>query len=242
LVGVKATRSRNRRIESKGKLIVVEGIDGSGKSTQIRLLEKWLIAKGMQVFLTEWNSSVLVKEITSKGKKKGRLTPTTFCLLHATDFTDRYERNIFPLIHAGYIVLADRYVYTAYARDIVRGCDPRWVREVYNYAVKPDITFYFSVPVEVASERILAGRPKLKYYEAGMDLNLSNDPFESYRIFQSRIIEQYETMAESEGFVTIDGTSGIEEQQYLVRKKVMEEIPESRSSRTLAKKPVILND
>jgi dTMP kinase len=242
LVGVKATRSRNRRIESKGKLIVVEGIDGSGKSTQIRLLEKWLIAKGMQVFLTEWNSSVLVKEITSKGKKKGRLTPTTFCLLHATDFADRYERNIFPLIHAGYIVLADRYVYTAYARDIVRGCDPRWVREVYNYAVKPDITFYFSVPVEVASERILAGRPKLKYYEAGMDLNLSNDPFESYRIFQSRIIEQYETMAESEGFVTIDGTSGIEEQQYLVRKKVMEEIPESRSSRTLAKKPVILND
>jgi dTMP kinase len=146
------------------------------------------------------------------------------------------------LIHAGYIVLADRYVYTAYARDIVRGCDPRWVREVYNYAVKPDITFYFSVPVEVASERILAGRPKLKYYEAGMDLNLSNDPFESYRIFQSRIIEQYETMAESEGFVTIDGTSGIEEQQYLVRKKVMEEIPESRSSRTLAKKPVILNE
>jgi len=241
-VSVKARRSRNRHVESKGKLVVVEGIDGSGKSTQIRLLEKWLISKGMRVFLTEWNSSELVKEITSKGKKKGRLTPTTFSLLHATDFADRYERNIFPLIHAGYIVLADRYVYTAYARDIVRGCDAKWVREVYDFAVKPDIVFYFRVPVEVASERILAGRPKLKYYEAGMDLNLSNDPFESYRIFQSRIIEQYETMAESEGFVTIDGTSGIEEQQYLVRKKVMEEIPESRSSRTLAKKPVILNE
>ena len=242
MVGVKATRSRNRRVGSKGKLIVVEGIDGSGKSTQIRLLEKWLIAKGMRVFLTEWNSSVLVKEITSKGKKKGRLTPTTFCLLHATDFADRYERNIFPLIHAGYIVLADRYVYTAYARDIVRGCDPRWVREVYDFAVKPDIAFYFGVPVEVASERILAGRPKLKYYEAGMDLNLSNDPFESYRIFQSRIIEQYESMAESEGFVTIDGTSGIEEQQYLVRKKVTEFIPESRSVRPLSRQQVILNE
>jgi dTMP kinase len=249
LAGVKATRSRNRGVDanSKGKLIVVEGIDGSGKSTQIRLLEKWLISKGLRVFLTEWNSSELVKEITSKGKKKGRLTPTTFCLLHATDFADRYERNIFPLIHAGYIVLADRYVYTAYARDIVRGCDPRWVREVYDFAVKPDIAFYFGVPVEVASERILAGRPKLKYYEAGMDLNLSNDPFESYRIFQSRIIEQYEAMAQSEAFITIDGTSGIEEQQYLVRKKVTELIPESRSPRILARQPaakkqVLLNE
>jgi len=241
-VSIKTRRSRNRHVESKGKLVVVEGIDGSGKSTQIRLLEKWLISKGLRVFLTEWNSSVLVKEITSKGKKKGRLTPTTFCLLHATDFADRYERNIFPLIHAGYIVLADRYVYTAYARDIVRGCDPRWVREVYDFAVKPDIVFYFRVPVEVASERILAGRPKLKYYEAGMDLNLSNDPFESYRIFQSRIIEQYESMAESEGFVTIDGTSGIEEQQYLVRKKITELIPESKSPRLLSKQQVILNE
>jgi len=241
-VSIKTRRSRNRHVESKGKLVVVEGIDGSGKSTQIRLLEKWLISKGLRVFLTEWNSSVLVKEITSKGKKKGRLTPTTFCLLHATDFADRYERNIFPLIHAGYIVLADRYVYTAYARDIVRGCDPRWVREVYDFAVKPDIVFYFRVPVEVASERILAGRPKLKYYEAGMDLNLSNDPFESYRIFQSRIIEQYESMAESEGFVTIDGTSGIEEQQYLVRKKIMEHIPASRSARILTKEPAIVNE
>jgi dTMP kinase len=239
LASVKATRSRNRRVESKGKLIVVEGIDGSGKSTQVRLLEKWLLSKGMRVFLTEWNSSELVKEITSKGKKKGRLTPTTFSLLHATDFADRYERNIFPLIHAGYIVLADRYVYTAYARDIVRGCDSRWVQEVYDYAVKPDISFYFRVPVEIASERILAGRPKLKYYEAGMDLNLSNDPFESYRIFQSRIIEQYEAMAQSEGFMTIDGTSGIEEQQYMVRKKVMEFIPDSRSTRLLSKEPVI---
>ena len=242
MAGIKASRSGKRGFESKGRLVVVEGIDGSGKSTQIRLLEKWLISKGLRVLLTEWNSSELVKQITSKGKKKGRLTPTTFCLLHATDFADRYERNIFPLIHAGYIVLADRYVYTAYARDIVRGCDPRWVREVYDFAVKPDFAFYFQVPVEVAIERILAGRPKLKYYEAGMDLNLSNDHFESYRIFQSRIIEQYEAMAQSEGFITIDGTSGIEEQQYLVRKKVMEFIPESRSTRLSVKEQVISNE
>src|SRR5262245_32729617 len=234
-----AKKSNKKIISIKGKLIVVEGIDGSGKSTQLRLLEKWFQSKEASVFLTEWNSSETVRRITSKGKKKGRLTPTTFCLLHATDFADRYERNIFPLVHAGYIVLADRYVYTAYARDIVRGCDPRWVRQVYEFAIKPNITFYFGVPVDVASERILAGRPKLKYYEAGMDLNLSNDPYESYRIFQSRIIEQYESMAQSEGFTTIDGTSGIEEQQYLVRKKIMETIPESKYARPLIKEQVI---
>ena len=210
------------KLEVKGKLVVVEGIDGSGKSTQIRLVGKWLTSKLLPVFMTEWNSSELVKEITSKGKKKNSLTPTTFSLLHATDFADRYERNIFPLLRAGYIVLADRYVYTAYARDIIRGCSPKWIRKVYDFAIKPDATFYFRVPIDVAIERISVGRPKLKYYEAGMDLNLSNDPYDSYRIFQSRIIEQYESMIKSEGFIVIDGTSGIEEQQQLVRNKIIE--------------------
>lgn len=174
----------NARKNMNGKLIVVEGIDGSGKSTQVRLLEKWFRSREVPVFLTEWNSSDTVKQITSKGKKKGTLTPITFSLLHATDFADRYERNILPLLHAGYVVLADRYIYTAYARDIVRGCNPEWVKKVYEFAVKPDLTFYFSVHVDIAVQRILSGRPKLKYYEAGMDLNLSNDPYESYRIFQ----------------------------------------------------------
>jgi dTMP kinase len=208
----------------QGKLIVVEGIDGSGKSTQLHLLDKWLGSSGHLVFSTEWNSSNVVREITSKGKKKGLLTPTTFSLLHATDFADRYETNILPLIEAGYVVLADRYVYTAYARDVVRGCSPRWVRKVYRYTVKPDITFYFRVPVETAVNRILSGRPKLKYYEAGMDLNLSNDPFESYRIFQGRIVEEYEKMAQHEGFTVIDGTLDIEQQQKVVRKRVAREI------------------
>jgi dTMP kinase len=211
-----------KKFEVSGKLIVVEGIDGSGKSTQIRLVEKWLKFKLLPVFLTEWNSSETVKEITSKGKKKGTLTPTTFSLLHATDFADRYERNIFPLLRAGYMVLADRYVYTAYARDMVRGCSPKWVCKIYNFAVKPDIVFYFRVPIDIAIERILSGRPKLKYYEAGMDLNLSNDPYESYRIFQSRIVEQYESMIGFEGFTVIDGRADIEDQQQLVRQKIIE--------------------
>jgi dTMP kinase len=233
------TMLKSWKVRPIGKLVVVEGIDGSGKSTQIRLLEKWMRFKGIQVFLTEWNSSELVKQITSKGKKRGTLTPTTFCLLHATDFADRYERNIFPLVHAGYVVLADRYVYTAYARDVVRGCDPRWIRQVYDFAIKPDLVFYFRVSIDIASERILAGRPKLKYYEAGMDLNLSNDPYESYRIFQSRIIEQYESMIKPERFVVINGTSGIEEQQQLIRKEILEIIPRNYPSAQMIKRELL---
>lgn len=219
-----------KRYGITGKLIVVEGIDGSGKSTQIRLLEKWLRFKNMPVFLTEWNSSEAIKEVTSKGKKKEKLTPTTFSLLHATDFADRYEKNIFPLLRAGYIVLADRYIYTAYARDIVRGCNPIWVKKVYDYALKPDLVFYFRVPVDVAAERILSGRPKLKYYEAGMDLDLSNDIYDSYRIFQSKIIEQYDKMISKENFVVIDGTYNIEQQQQLVRDKFNEIVMKTKSA------------
>ncbi len=214
-----------KKFQITGKLIVVEGIDGSGKSTQLRLLDRWLRGRGLPVFSTEWNSSQIVREITSKGKKKGLLTPTTFSLLHATDFADRYERNVLPLLRGGYIVLADRYAYTAYARDVVRGCSPDWVRKAYSFAATPDIRFYFRVPIEVAMKRILVSRPKLKFYEAGMDLNLSNDILESYRMFQARIIEQYELMAEQEGFTIIDGSLDIEEQQEKVRETVLQLLP-----------------
>jgi dTMP kinase len=227
IMGCSHTQTTNKH-GVPGKLIVVEGIDGSGKSTQIHLLEKWLRFRGLPVFMTEWNSSETVKEITSKGKKKGRLTPTTFSLLHATDFADRYERNIFPLMRAGYIVLADRYVYTAYARDVVRGCNYKWVCKVYDFAVRPDLIFYFRVPIDIAAERILSARPKLKYYEAGMDLNLSNDEYESYRIFQSRIIDQYESMIDEGGFTVIDGTDDIEKQQAEVRHKTLRLVPQQQ--------------
>lgn len=226
-----------KRFQLPGKLIVVEGIDGSGKSTQIRLLEKWLRYNQVEVFKTEWNSSELVKEITSKGKKKGSLTPITFSLLHATDFADRYERNILPLLRAGYFVLADRYAYTAFARDVTRGCSPKWVRKVYGFAVKPDVTFYFRVPIDIAIDRILSGRPKLKYYEAGMDLDLSKDPYESYRIFQNRIIEQYESMSSPEGFTVIDATLGIKEQQKIMREKIIELMPQNISKQVIMEIP-----
>jgi len=227
-----AKRNRNmadKLLGSRGRLIVVEGIDGSGKTTQLHLLDKWLRSLGLKVFFTEWNSSDVVKEITSKGKRKALLTPTTFSLLHATDFADRYERNISPLLEAGYFVLADRYVYTAFARDVVRGCSPAWVRKVYSFAASPDAAFYFRVAPEVGMDRILDGRTKLKYYEAGMDLNLSNDEYESYRIFQSRIVEQYESMVQKDGLVVIDGTLDIEKQQELMRQDVSKLITPARA-------------
>jgi len=214
----------------RGRLVVVEGIDGSGKTTQLHLLDKWLRSLGLRVFLTEWNSSDVVKEITSRGKKKALLTPTTFSLLHATDFADRYERNISPLLEAGYFVLADRYVYTAYARDVVRGCSSPWVRKVYSFAAVPDAAFYFRVAPEVGMDRILEGRPKLKYYEAGMDLNLSNDEYDSYRIFQSRIVEQYESMVQRDGLAVIDGTLDIEKQQELMRQHVSRLLPATKAA------------
>ena len=218
---IKNNNPNNVKNEGLGVLIVVEGIDGSGKSTQIHLVDKWLNSKGYDVFFTEWNSSETVREITSKGKKKARLTPMTFSLLHSTDFADRYEKNIYPLLRAGYIVLADRYIYTALARDTVRGCDKSWVRNMYSYARKPDLTFYFRVPIETAVNRIISGRPKLKHYEAGMDLGLSKDEYESYRIFQGRIVDEYESMVDDENFIVIDGTQDIEKQQSNVRRHVL---------------------
>jgi dTMP kinase len=217
----RATRSA---ADVSGRLIAVEGLDGSGKSTQIHLLHQWLRGLGCKVFFSEWNSSVLVKEATKRGKKRQLLTPTTFSLIHATDFADRYERQILPMLKAGYIVLCDRFSFTALARDGVRGCDPQWLRSLYGFSRRPDITFYFALPLEVALGRILDGRPRLKYFEAGMDLGLASDITQSFRLFQSRVMEQYDRLADEFGFVTVDATRPIHEQQELVRGIVSERI------------------
>src|SRR5277367_375526 len=207
-----------------GRLIAVEGLDGSGKSTQIYLLKRWLEAEGIKVYFSEWNSSELVKSATSKGKKRELLTPTTFSLIHATDFADRYERHLVPLLRAGYVVLCDRYVFTAFARDVTRGCPVEWVRGLYNFAALPDLTFFFKADLEVSLQRILDGRPKLKFFEAGMDLRLSTDPYESFRIFQGRILEQYMAMSKEFNFVTMDANENVEKQQVIVRKLVGDRI------------------
>lgn len=207
-----------------GRLVAVEGLDGSGKSTQVHLLKKWLEQQGCKVFFSEWNSSALVKSATSRGKKDNLLTPTTFSLIHATDFADRYERQLLPLLRAGYVVLCDRYIFTAFARDVVRGVPPDWVRGVYSYAALPDLTFFFKARLEVSLTRILDNRPVLKFHEAGMDLNLSPDPYESFRLFQGRIFEQYLAMSTEFKFVIIDANQRIEEQQDVVRRLLASKI------------------
>jgi dTMP kinase len=210
----------------KGKLIVVEGIDGSGKSTQITLLSHWLRARGYAVAFSEWNSSPLVQQTTRRGKKKEMFTPTTFSLIHATDFADRLESYVLPLVKAGALVCADRYAYTAFARDVARGASRNWVRNLYSFALRPNLSFYFRVPLDVAIGRILGGRDAIKYYEAGMDLGLSRNVEESFRIFQGRILDEYEAMASDMGFHVIDATLSIEEQQRQMRQIVLDRLGE----------------
>jgi dTMP kinase len=211
-----------------GKLFVVEGTDGSGKSTQLTLLYQWLKAEGYPVFFSEWNSSPLVKDTTRRAKKRHLFTPATFSLLHATDFADRTERDIIPPLKAGAIVLADRYIYTAFARDVARGCNRAWVREVYKFAVKPTIAFFFRAPLEIAIERITSGRPHLKYYEAGLDMGWSNDPQESFAVFQGKILQEYDSMVSEFGLTLIDATRSIEEQQREMRQLIKSHLENRR--------------
>lgn len=215
-----SAKSYGQPHQHPGRLIIVEGIDGSGKSTQLQLLQRWLVSQGHTVFFTEWNSSKLVKETTKLGKKNRTLTPLTFSLIHATDFADRLFYHILPPLKAGMIVLADRYVYTAFARDVTRGCDRGWVRKVYEFAIRPDLAFYFKVPVDVSLGRILSGRAKIKYYEAGMDLTLNADPVESFSAFQSRVLEEYDRVVDEYKLYVVDATAEIDEQQEIVRQAV----------------------
>jgi dTMP kinase len=207
-----------------GKLFVVEGIDGSGKTTQLALLAKWLSAAGHSVVLTEWNSSRLVKAATKAGKKKNALTPMTFSLLHATDFADRLLYNIIPPLKAGMIVLADRYAYTAFARDAARGVDRRWVRELYSFAVQPDLAVYFRVPIEVSADRLLARRVKLKFYEAGMDMGWSSNLVESFKMFQGKVLDEYDRLVDEFGLSVVNATGSITEQQRVFRKLVSQHL------------------
>jgi dTMP kinase len=212
------------RHEYPGKLFVVEGIDGSGKTTQLALLEKWLSAAGHSVVLTEWNSSALVKAATKSGKKKNSLTPMTFSLLHATDFADRLLYNIIPPLKAGMIVLADRYAYTAFARDTARGVDRKWVRELYSFAVKPDMAVYFRVPIEVSAERLLARRVKLKFYEAGMDMGWSTNIVESFKLFQGKVLDEYDRLVDEFDLSVVSATGSITDQQRTFRKLVSQHL------------------
>jgi len=214
-----------------GRLFIVEGIDGSGKSTQVALLQKRLESVGYGTYFSEWNSSALVRDVTRRSKKKRMLTPMTFSLIHATDFADRTERHIIPPLKAGALVLADRYMYTAFARDVTRGVDRAWVRNLYRFAVKPTIAFYFRISVDDAMKRIVGGRDAINYYEAGMDRQLSGDVEESFRLFQSAVIDEYDRMVDEFGLVAIDASGSIEEQQAEMREMVTTALTGARKTR-----------
>ena len=202
-----------------GKLIVVEGVDGSGKSTQLNLLKNWLEDSGQKVIFTEWNSSKLISKTIKEAKRSSSLIPVTFSLLHATDFADRLENIIKPALKAGLTVLADRYSFTAFARDVARGVDKDWVRNLYGFATRPDGAFYFQVPIEVSLARIATSRLP-GFYEAGMDIGLSNDPRESFQLFQTRVIGEYDKMVSEFDLNVMPATMPIHEQQLLFRDKV----------------------
>jgi dTMP kinase len=186
----------------------------------LSLLSKWLAAEGHRVSVTEWNSSALVKAATRAAKKQNTLTPMTFSLLHATDFADRLLYKIIPPLKAGMIVLADRYAFTAFARDVTRGVDRQWVRDLYDFAVRPDLSLYFRVPIEVSVDRLTARRVKLKYYEAGLDMGWSTNPIESFRLFQGKVLEEYDRLVDEYALDPIDASRGITEQQQTVRRLV----------------------
>lgn len=202
-----------------GILICAEGIDGSGKTTQIDLLYNWLKSKKQDVISTSWNSSELISATTKRAKKKNLLSARTFSLLHAVDFADRHEKIIVPALKAGFIVLADRYVYTAFARDVARGVDKKWVRNMYGFAAKPDLVAYYDVSAKISLDRICLNRQP-KFYEAGMDLQLSNNPYKSYVLFQNRQIEEYKNMIDEYGLVKIDALDTIHNKQLFLRKTV----------------------
>ena len=208
----------------RGKLIVVEGIDGSGKSTQMSLLSRWLRSQGYAVAFSEWNSSPLVRQTTRRGKKKEMFTPTTFSLIHATDFADRLESYILPLVKSGAIVCADRYAYTAFARDVARGVDRAWVRDLYSFAVRPDLALYFRVPIDVSLDRLMARRVKLKFYEAGLDMGWSMNAQESFRIFQGKVLDEYDRLVEEFGLSVVDASLAITDQQQMVRNLVSRQL------------------
>lgn len=203
----------------KGKLIVFEGIDGAGKSTNMDLVELWLLSKGVHVLKSAWKSSNIVEPAITEGKKNHSLKPKTFSILHAADFYDRMDKQIIPFLKSGGVVLCDRYVYTAFVRDSARGLDLKWVYNLYQYAKKPDLVFYFKTPVEKAMERI-KGRGNIGFYEAGMDVGTSNKLEESYKIFQTRLTKHYNILSKQYGFTEIDSSQSLNKIQKELREKI----------------------
>lgn len=206
----------------QGKLIVIEGTDGVGRSTQAELLKNWLAVEGYGAILTEWKSSELIFRVIDKAKSKNALNTITFSLLYATDLADRLHNLILPALKAGLVVIADRYFYTAFARDVVRGADPAWVRKVYGFAIEPDLVFYLKMPLESLLRRIITKRGGLDFYESGRDIGMSTDLYQSFKLYQSQILFEYEHMVDEYNFKAVSADDPIDSVQKVLRSAVRE--------------------
>ncbi|HZP40300.1 MAG TPA: dTMP kinase [Candidatus Binatia bacterium] len=192
-----------------GHLIVIEGTDGVGRSTQIELLQPWLELQGHAVSNTGWTRSPLLSETINEAKAGHELTVTTFSLLYAADFADRLEHQIIPALRSGFVVIADRYMYTAFARNVVMGADPTWTRQLFGCALVPDLVLYLEIDVEHLVPRVLEGKG-MDYWESGMHLALGTDIFDSFQRYQRRLIDEYNALAQEFDFVTVDARRPIE--------------------------------
>ena len=193
----------------KGSLIVIEGTDGVGRSTQIEALTRWLEVQGYGVVNTGWTRSPLLSETINEAKAGHELNVTTLSLLYAADFADRLENQIVPALRAGFIVIADRYMYTAFARNAVMGADAQWTRRLFGFAVVPDLVLYLKIDVRRLIPRVLESKG-MDYWESGMHLKLGGDIFDSFRRYQTRLIREYDEIADEFGFAIVDATRPID--------------------------------
>lgn len=203
-----------------GKLIVVEGADGSGRSTQIQMLVDWLEGSGHSTVQVGLKRSTLVSEELDRAQEGNTLSRTTLSLFYATDFADQLENIILPALRAGQMVLADRYIYTLMARDIVRGMDEKWLKNLYGMALVPDAVFYLNVAPEELVQRTFAKYATLDYWESGLDLGLSRDVFDSFLKYQALMLKAFKSLQSTYGFHIIDAHRSVNLINAELRKKI----------------------
>ena len=223
--GIDAIHLKERDELLPGRLVVIEGTDGVGRSTQLSLLRPWLESSGYAVMDTEMTRSVLAGAGLKQAKAGHTLGPITLNLFYATDFVDRFESQILPALRAGFIVLTDRYIYSLMARAIVRGADPKWIRSIYGLALKPDAVFYLKIGLEDLIPRVLQSGG-FDYWESGMDMRLGADLFESFVHYQTLLLEQFELMTKEYGFQVIDAGMAVEQLSEQLKYRILPLLPQ----------------
>ena len=223
--GIDAIGLKARDEVLPGRLIVIEGPDGVGRTTQLSLLRPWLESSGYAVVDTEMTRSVLAGNGLKRAKEGNTLGPITLTLFYATDFVDRFEGQILPALRAGFIVLTDRYIYSLIARANVRGVDSKWLRSIYGLALKPDAIFYLKVGLEDLIPRVLQGSG-FDYWESGMDMRLGEDLFESFVNYQTRMLQEYEKMIVPYNFQVIDATLPVEQISERLKQRILPLLPQ----------------